>query len=87
MVRSSEREKWAFPRVQRVHDGLREFAGSVNGLLNCTPANYANPSQNVFGSYGKENVKKMRGLAAKYDPDGVFQYLCPGGFKVSQVQG
>jgi hypothetical protein len=28
----------------------------------------------------------MKKVAAKYDPDGVFQNLLPGGFKISHVK-
>jgi hypothetical protein len=30
-------------------------------------------------------VEKMRKVAKKYDPDGVFQNKAPGGFKVSRI--
>jgi hypothetical protein len=39
----------------------------------------------VLNSYGVENLKKIKAAAAKYDPDQVFQKLCPGGFKISTV--
>ncbi|KAL8364736.1 hypothetical protein RB595_003830 [Gaeumannomyces hyphopodioides] len=47
--------------------------------------NYADPSQQVLATYGATNVEKMRAAAKKYDPDGVFQTLMPGGFKISKV--
>lgn len=37
--------------------------------------NDAGPTQTVLESYGTENLKKMRDVAAKYDPYGVFQEL------------
>ncbi|KAI5926902.1 FAD-binding domain-containing protein [Camillea tinctor] len=86
MVRTPELETWAFPRLRRAYEGVREFAKSIDGLLSWTTANYAHPTQEVFQSYGKENVKRIREVALKYDPDGVFQHLCPGGFKISSVQ-
>lgn len=49
--------------------------------------NYANPSQDPLGSYGVENVAFMRDIAAKYDPQGIFQRRVPGGFKISRVVG
>ncbi|KAI0412610.1 FAD-binding domain-containing protein [Xylaria grammica] len=86
MVRTSELEAWALPRLRRVYEGVREFAISIDGLLSWISANYAHPTQGVLESYGKENVKMLREVALKYDPDGVFQYLCPCGFKISSVQ-
>jgi hypothetical protein len=53
--------------------------------LEWTYLNYADPSQDSLSSYGTENIKKMRNVAAKYDPDRVFQRLCPGGYKLSAV--
>ena len=86
MVRTPELEAWALPRLRRAHAELRSFAADAGGLLSWTTANYAHPSQDVFGSYGEENVQRIRDAAAKYDPDGVFQRLCPGGFKISAVK-
>lgn len=87
MVRTPDLERWALPRLRRVYEGVRDFAILIDGLLSWVYANYAHPTQEVFQSYGRDNVKKMREVASKYDPDGVFQYLCPGGFKLSAVQG
>lgn len=47
--------------------------------------NYDDKDQNPLESYGPENVAKIRAAAAKYDPDGIFQTLVPGGFKISGV--
>lgn len=44
--------------------------------------NYADPSQDPFGSYGQENQEFLRKVAKEYDPNGVFQTLVPGGFKL-----
>ncbi|PGH02240.1 hypothetical protein AJ79_07689 [Helicocarpus griseus UAMH5409] len=47
--------------------------------------NYAGEFQDVLSGYGVENVLKMKELSAKYDPDGVFQKLVPGGWKIADV--
>lgn len=86
MVRTPELEAWANPHVRLFHEGVRDFAASRDGLLPWVTANYANPSQDVLQSYGKRNVERLRSAAAKYDPSGVFQTLCPGGFKISSVK-
>ncbi|CAK1363564.1 Bifunctional solanapyrone synthase [Cercospora beticola] len=44
--------------------------------------NYAGRSQNVFEGYGAKNHARLRQVAKKYDPEGVFQKLVPGGKKV-----
>ncbi|KAJ6020376.1 6-hydroxy-D-nicotine oxidase [Penicillium herquei] len=41
---------------------------------------FATGSQKVLDSYGAENLKQMQEVAAKYDPEGLFQRLQNGGF-------
>jgi hypothetical protein len=45
--------------------------------------NYASQFQSVVPSYGAANHAKLVGIANKYDPDGVFQTLQPGYFKLN----
>lgn len=47
--------------------------------------NYALANQDPLGSYGQENVNKMLAASRKYDPNGVFQKLVPGGYKLSNA--
>jgi len=47
--------------------------------------NYASQFQNVVASYGEENKKKLKSVAAKYDPKEVFQKLQPGYFKLDRA--
>lgn len=44
--------------------------------------NYAEPWADVFGSYGEENKERLLGIAEKYDPEGIFLRLQPGGIKL-----
>lgn len=44
--------------------------------------NFAAWFQDPLGSYGKEQKMKLREVARKYDPTGVFQRQVPGGFKL-----
>lgn len=44
--------------------------------------NYAAAEQKVFEGYGEENLESLRQVSKKYDPDGVFQKLQPGYFKL-----
>ena len=44
--------------------------------------NYARPSEPVIQGYGAENQAFLQKVSKKYDPDGVFQKLVPGGFKL-----
>ena len=49
-------------------------------LLDYKCMTFATASQKVLGSYGAENIKRMHDVAAKYDPEGVFQKLQNDGF-------
>jgi len=86
-VRTPELAEWAQPQVRGVLEGVRKFAEGIDGgVLPWLHLNYSHPSQDVLASYGPENVQRIREAAAKYDPDRVFQRLCPGGFKISAVK-
>jgi hypothetical protein len=45
-------------------------------------ANYAHPGAKVFEGYGAANHAFLRRASKKYDPEGVWQKLVPGGFKL-----
>ena len=49
--------------------------------------NYALSTQDVLTAYGPGNVQKIAAAAKKYDPNGVFQKLVPGGYKISKLVG
>jgi hypothetical protein len=44
--------------------------------------NYCGSWQKPFPSYGADNLEFLRGVSREYDPDGLFQRGCPGGFKL-----
>ncbi|KAL6709245.1 hypothetical protein ACN47E_001652 [Coniothyrium glycines] len=44
--------------------------------------NYAGQNQDVFAGYGPENQARLKRVAKKYDPEGIFQGLLPGGKKL-----
>jgi hypothetical protein len=86
MVRTPEQDAFARPKVQEWVQSINDFAAAIEGgqrawRFLC----YSDGSQNPLASYGHENVKKMKEVAAKYDPEQVFQKLVPGGFKISKV--
>lgn len=64
---------------------VEDYAQSIDGMLEWRYANYADRSQAPFASYGEKGIQLLRAAAAKYDADQVFQKLCPGGFKVSDL--
>ncbi|KAE9378505.1 FAD-binding domain-containing protein [Stipitochalara longipes BDJ] len=44
--------------------------------------NYAGAGQDVFGGYGVQNRQRLLEIQKRYDADGVFNRLLPGGFKL-----
>ena len=61
---------------------MNEIAESMHLLHKFQYLNYADPSQDPLGSYGDENVARLREVSRKYDPAGFFQAQVPGGFKL-----
>ncbi|KAI9818904.1 MAG: hypothetical protein M1827_007725 [Pycnora praestabilis] len=47
--------------------------------------NYAAKDQDVFAGYGEENRRRLVQIQKAYDPDGVFELLQPGFFKLGGV--
>ncbi|KAL4942241.1 hypothetical protein BDV06DRAFT_192579 [Aspergillus oleicola] len=47
--------------------------------------NYASQFQDVILSYGEDNKARLQEIASKYDPDGVYQKLQPGHFKLDHA--
>ncbi|KAK6845942.1 hypothetical protein PG987_001130 [Apiospora arundinis] len=83
MMKTAEQAAFVSPKLQAGLREIRDFAAEVEGgLMDWLYMNYADKTQDVLGSYGPENVDKMKQVAAKYDPDRVFQKLCPGGWKI-----
>lgn len=66
-------------------EALRAYSASLAGHSTYLYMNYANPGQDVIGSYGTKNVQFLARTADKYDPEGFFQTRVPGGWKVSRV--
>lgn len=75
---SKKIEKAASKLIQQISD----LAKSKNQLNSWRYLNYALASQDPLGGYGSENVAKMKAASSKYDANGVFQKLVPGGYKL-----
>ncbi|KAJ5736907.1 Bifunctional solanapyrone synthase [Penicillium malachiteum] len=48
--------------------------------------NYADKLQDPIGSYGHDIKCRLQGVSKKYDPNGLFQTIVPGGFKLFQEE-
>lgn len=44
--------------------------------------NYADRDQDPIGGYGQEVKERLQRVSRKYDPEGLFQRACSGGFKL-----
>ncbi|KFA71337.1 hypothetical protein S40288_09117 [Stachybotrys chartarum IBT 40288] len=44
--------------------------------------NYAAPFQDPIGSYGEKKKAQLQAVSKKFDPEGLFQKGCPGGWKL-----
>lgn len=60
--------------------GVKELAREQGQLLDYLCPSFAGASQKVMASFGEANLKKMKEVAAEYDPEGVFQKLQNEGF-------
>jgi len=49
--------------------------------------NYCAEWQSPFEGYGVENWRFLQGVSRRYDPEGLFQKGCVGGFKLDIVDG
>lgn len=66
--------------IDTMSEKVQNLAKERELLLDFKCMSFATASQKVLGSYGADNVKRMQEVAAKYDPEGVFQKLQNGGF-------
>lgn len=87
MLKTAEQQALVHHKVKAAVEGVKEFAGATveGGNLPWIYMNYADMSQDVLQSYGVENLDKIRKAAEKYDPERVFQELCPGGWKIPKA--
>lgn len=68
--------------MRSLHEQIEKIAEERGTAHRYRFANYAGGWQDVMASYGRENLKFMRGVSREVDPEGVFQRGCVGGFKL-----
>ncbi|KAK8022526.1 hypothetical protein PG993_013293 [Apiospora rasikravindrae] len=79
---SPELHAAAAPHIEAAFGDVERAAAEAGAGTRWLYLNYSDPSQNPLASYGREAVERLKGVSAKYDPNGVFQKRVPGGFKV-----
>lgn len=65
--------------VDSLRIGVGQLAKARGDHLGFVFMNDARPTQTVLGGYGASNLRKMRDVSDKYDPEKVFQVLQNGG--------
>lgn len=86
-VKGVDQEVVAKQQMQVLGNATVAYAESLDSLVEWQYINYAFDWQNPLGSYGAENIAKIKAAALKYDPDQVFQARTPGGYKITQNRG
>ncbi|KAJ5781184.1 hypothetical protein N7457_006344 [Penicillium paradoxum] len=71
--------------VKKIVDVVEETAKKENAWLPFKYSNYSSRDQDPLASYGEENLAALREIAAKYDPEEVFQVLQNGGWLLSRA--
>lgn len=61
------------------------FATAQGQDVNWVYLNYANEAQDPLASYGEENLAFLREVKELYDPEGWWQEMVPGGFKLDKA--
>ncbi|TGJ85218.1 hypothetical protein E0Z10_g3543 [Xylaria hypoxylon] len=68
--------------MQKALKRIEQTADARGQLVPFIYWNYAFSHQDALRSYGEENVRKLQKASKKYDPHGMFQKACTGGFKL-----
>ncbi|KAJ1325410.1 chitinase [Microdochium nivale] len=85
MVRSAEEARDARAQLLEIRHVLKG-ANVADGVdVDWEYLGYADGGQNPLATYGTDNVAFLKEVAAKFDPEGVFQTRMPGEFKISKV--
>lgn len=84
-VKTAAEEAIARPKVAAWSAAIEAYAASLGGDVPFRYLNYADPTQDPLKSYGATNDAFIKKVAAKYDPQAVFQTKVPGGFKISRA--
>lgn len=71
--------------VKKIVDVVEETAKKEGVWLSFKYSNYSSRDQDPLASYGEENLARLREIAAKYDPERVFQVLQNGGWLLSRA--
>ncbi len=71
--------------ITKVLNRIKAAATKINKQNDYIYMNYGGVYEDVIKSYGADNKAKLKTIAAKYDPQEVFQILQPGYFKLDKA--
>lgn len=80
-----EQEAYLQRAMGRLTETIEEYMIEKGGYTQWRYLNYVDSSQDPLKSYGEDNVRLMKEVAAQYDPDRFFQERVSSGFKVSKI--
>ncbi len=81
-VKDAESEKLIEPKLAKFMDDVDAYSAALRLKWEWRYLNYASGMQDVVASYGTKVISKIRAVANKYDPQGVFQNLRASGLKI-----
>ncbi|KAL4891734.1 hypothetical protein BDV59DRAFT_208908 [Aspergillus ambiguus] len=85
-VKTNQEDRiFAQTKMNQMAAKLKRSSQAMGASTDLVYMNYADSSQDPLGSYGAKNVEYMKSVAARYDPEGLFQTRFPLGFKISRV--
>ncbi|KAK7983228.1 hypothetical protein PG989_010630 [Apiospora arundinis] len=80
-------DEQAIRDVDSLRIGVEELAKASGDHLGFVFMNDASPTQTVLERYGARNMRRMKEVSDKYDPDKVFQVLQNGGNLLRHLEG
>lgn len=84
MWKNAEDDKIVYATQHRIEDRVNAAAREMGLYNGFKYTNYASQFQDPFTSYGADNKARLLKIVKEYDPDGVFQNLVSGGFKLTR---
>lgn len=76
------KDKQVYEASDKFLQKVTDVAKKAKALKQYVDVNYAGRKQNPIASFGAPNVAYLKQVAKQVDPQGVFQKLLPGGFKL-----
>jgi FAD/FMN-containing dehydrogenase len=70
---------------RKILDRAEAVAKKNGTFMNFRYMNYASRDQDPLATYGPENLARLRSIAQRVDPEGVFQKLQHGGWLVTRA--